>query len=341
MVDDTTETLLQAAAFGEGPVDPEALAAVLAESADARQRLAQLEALAAALRAEGAVVPPVGLTQTVLEAVSGGRLRRDGHGDRGETFMNRKWIVGIAATVAAALGIYVAAGGSIPPRGAEGTIGAAKRYQGQQIAKADVQLGDQALQAFLQTATFDKLRRDPALRQSFVKVVSSPAFAKLTNDAAFAQLANSDAFLALVTDAELRQLAVDADLKHLASDASLKQLGADANLKQLSMDAELRQLSTDAALQQLTNDANFKQLANDAELKHLVNDAAFKQLLIDADLMRLMQDANFAKLLQDANLRLLLSDANLRLLTNDAEFARLASDAALTNRKSGEGQKDY
>ena len=142
--------------------------------------------------------------------------------------MNKKWIVGIAATVAAALGIYVAAGGSIPPRGAEGTIGAAKRYQGQQISASDVQLGDQALQTFLQSATFDKLRRDPALRKSFVKVVSSPAFAKVANDANFARLASSDAFLALATDADLKQLAVDADLKQLATDASLKQLATDA-----------------------------------------------------------------------------------------------------------------
>ena len=308
-MDDKTNALLQDAAFGEGGLDTEALASVLAGSAEARQRLAQLQDLAETLHAEGSVAPPAGLTQTVMKAVGNGRARHDSLNERMGEAMNKKWIVGIAATVAAALGIYVAAGGSIPPRGTEGTIGAAKRYQGQQIAASDVQLGDQALQSFLQSTTFDKLRRDPALRKSFVKVVSSPAFAKVANDANFARLASSDAFLALATDAELMQLA------------------GDANLMMLATDANLSQLATDAALKELTNDANFMMLANDAELALLVNDAAFKQLLIDSNFMMLMQDANFMMFLQDANLKELLSDATMKHFTNDAALAQLASDA--------------
>jgi len=364
-VDDKTDALLQDAAFGEHASDADTLEAILADSDEARERLARFEALAEALRAEGSIAPPASLTQTVMKAVSGGRSRHDLPGDGKGTSMNKKWIVGIAAAVAAALGIYVAAGGSIPPRGAEGTIGAAKRYQGQPISTADVQLGDQALQKFLQSPTFDKLRRDPALRKAFVKVVSSPGFKKVANDPSFAALASSDAFVALANDAALKQLAVDADLKQLgvkqlATDAELKQLGvkqlaSDADLKQLGVkqlasDAELKQLgvkqlATDAALKQLTNDANFKQLADDAALKQLVNDAALKQLLIDADFVRLMQDANFVQFLQDANLKLLLNDTNLKLLTSDASLMQLANDAGLAGatagRKAGGGQVDY
>jgi hypothetical protein len=319
-MDDKTNALLQDAAFGEGGLDTEALANVLAGSSEARQRLAQLAALAEALRIEGSVAPPARLTRTVMDAVSNGRSRHDSFNERTEEPMNKKWIVGIAATVAAALGIYVAAGGSIPPRGTEGTIGAAKRYQGQQISASDVQLGDQALQSFLQSTTFDKLRRDPALRKSFIKVVSSPAFAKVAGDASFASLTNNAAFLALATDAELRLLAVDAELRYLATDTSLEHLAVDADLKRVA---------TDAALKELTNDANFKMLADDAELKHLANDAALKQLMIDADFMKLMQHANLVNLLQDAHLKLLLTDANLKLLTDDAALAQLSNDAGL------------
>lgn len=368
-MDDKTSALLQDAAFGDGTPDPEALARVLAESADAREGLAQFEALAEALRAEGPVDPPADFGRSVMQAVNGGRSRHEVPGGTGEA-MNKKWIVGIAAAVAAAIGIYVAAGGSIPPRGVEGTIGAAKRYQGQQISTADVQLGDQALQKFLQSTTFDKIRRDPALRKSFIKVVSSPAFAKVANDPSFAALASSDAFLALTSDAALKQLATDADLKllgvkQLATDAELKQLGVkqlanDAELKQLGVkqlatDADLKQLgvkqlATDAELKQLgvkqlATDAALKQLANDANFKQLAGDAALKQLLIDADFVRLMQDASFAKFLQDANLKLLLNDANLKQLTNDAALAQLANDAGLAGaaagRKAGGGQQDY
>lgn len=301
MVDDKTDALLQDAAFGEGPPDADALVTVLAENAEARQRLAQYEALAEALRDEGSVGAPAGLTETAMKAVSDARSRHDGRADRQGDSMNKKWILGIAATVAAALGIYIAAGGAIPPRATEGTVGAAKRYQGQQLTTADVQLGDQGLQTFLQTATFDQLRRDPSLRRSFVKVVTSPAFARLASDASFKQLANDSAFVALITDA---------DLRHLASDAALKRLA---------------------------NDASFRQLANDAALKQLVNDAAFRQLLVDADFMRLVQDAEFVRFMQDANLRHLLSDASLRQLANDAEFAQLLTNG----RKAGSGQQEY
>ena len=44
--------------------------------------------------------------------------------------------------------------------GASGTIGAAQRYQSGQISASDVKVGDPALQAFLQTETFDTLIHD-------------------------------------------------------------------------------------------------------------------------------------------------------------------------------------
>ncbi len=53
-----------------------------------------------------------------------------------------------------------------PPvgRGTEGTIGAAKKYQAQQLADKDVVLGDAAVQEFFQSDTFDRLIKDPNAR---------------------------------------------------------------------------------------------------------------------------------------------------------------------------------
>jgi hypothetical protein len=52
----------------------------------------------------------------------------------------------------------------LPPvdKGVEGTIGAAKRYQAQQISDKDVVLGDTSAQQFIQSDTFVRLLKDPA-----------------------------------------------------------------------------------------------------------------------------------------------------------------------------------
>ena len=295
MVNQRTEALLQDAAFGEGEVDAAAIDAALSADPSAHARLAMLRQLASDLEEWGAVEPPAGVARTVMATVDAGRARgpaqlEDSTGDT----MSKKLMLGIAATVAAALGIYAAMGGSVPPQGAEGTIGAAKRYQGQQITTADVQLGNQATQTFLQSATFDALRRDPVLRKSFLRIVSTPGFAKLASDGNLVSRLTSQAAL-------FQQLTSDAEL--------LRQSTSDAELfRQLTTDAELfRQLSTDAEL--------FRQL-------HSADAALFAQIASDADLRQLVLGPDFANLVTHASF--------LAQLGPNAQFyAQLTSNSAL------------
>ncbi len=365
-MDERTEALLQDAAFEDDVVDADALEQLLAGSPEARERLVRLQDLAGALNEMGAGTPVPHVVGAVMTAVGG---TRRGHGISAGVqggLMTKKWIVGIAATVAAALGIYVAMGGSVPPQGTEGTIGAAKRYQGQQLTSDDVQLGDQSTQDFLQSATFDALRRDPELRKSFVSVVSNPGFAKLATDAELVRRLTTDAEIVrrLSTDAELfRKLTTDADfIRRLSTDAELvRKLSTDADfVRRLTTDADfVRKLTTDAELlRRLSTDADF--------VRKLTSDAEFlRKLTSDAELLRKLSSADaelFARLASDAGLRQLVLGpdfANLAIhskflaqlgphaqfyakltsdsgffarLANDAEFAKLAGDAALGGR---------
>jgi hypothetical protein len=282
-----TEAVLQAAAFGD-LVDRTTLDRVLAESVEARDRFATLQDLAADLRAHGAVDAPADMKAAVMQGIAARTRTFSGGPDAavssrtGET-MSKKVMLGVAATVAAALGIYAAMGGSVQSQGTAGTIGAAKRYQGQQLSASDVQLGDQAMQSFLQSPAFDKLRRDPAARKTFQKVVTNVNFA---------QLAGSDAFKQLVSDANFSQLVSDANFSQLLNDAKFSQLVSDAKFSQLVSDADFRQLVSDADLRKLVSDANFSHLLSDANFSHLVNDARFSNLSPDAFMSAF--DASFA-----------------------------------------------
>jgi hypothetical protein len=87
------------------------------------------------------------------------------------------WIVAAAAAVA----LVVMGVTGYPPldKGTEATIGAAQRYQAQQISSADVKTGDTEMQAFLQSDLFHKLATDKAAREA----LRNPDFQRAIADA--------------------------------------------------------------------------------------------------------------------------------------------------------------
>jgi len=66
------------------------------------------------------------------------------------------------ARVTDALSLLVAyIGGGVPATtGTQGTIGAAQRYDAEQVKKSDVTIENAALASFMQTDIFEKLSRD-------------------------------------------------------------------------------------------------------------------------------------------------------------------------------------
>src|SRR4249920_1330522 len=90
-----------------------------------------------------------------------------------EAEMNKRNVVILGTLLVAAVVGFVYWKGIYPPRtGVEGTIGAANRYQSQQISDNDVVLKDEAVQAFLQSDTFRK-------------IAANPEFGRLSAEAAF------------------------------------------------------------------------------------------------------------------------------------------------------------
>lgn len=103
-------------------------------------------------------------------------------------------VIGIAAA-----GLLVAYVGGFPPAShTEGTIGAAQRYQAPQVSASDVKVGDPALQAFMQTAIFDKLIHD----KKAMAALNTPEVQAALSNAELAQaLASSELQAALASDA--------------------------------------------------------------------------------------------------------------------------------------------
>lgn len=78
---------------------------------------------------------------------------------------NRAVIVTGAVVIAAGIAWFMMQGKTTTP-GAEGTIGAANRYQAGQISSEDVKLTDPSIQAFLQSDAFHKIQTNPELAQA-------------------------------------------------------------------------------------------------------------------------------------------------------------------------------
>ena len=116
----------------------------------------------------GPAEPPADFTAGVMARLANSRSSAKGRVvpfKKGkEITMIRKVMWGLAAVATITLGVFLVKG--FPPvgGGTEGTIGAAKQYQAQQLADKDVVLGDAAVQEFLQSDTFDRLIKDPNAR---------------------------------------------------------------------------------------------------------------------------------------------------------------------------------
>ena len=224
------------------PADREAADRLLASSADARQRQADLADLARLLDALGPGEPPMEFTSHVMEHVRHSAIAAEaarastqfGSSRRGAAArlsqlmdgglgMGKKVMWGLVAAAAIAL-VVLKFTGYPPLNGAEGTIGAAKRYQAEQITAKDVKVDDSA-QEFIQSDSFDHLMKDDNARQllsnvsfrsalasaGFRQALASPDFAKALASAGFRQALASPDFAKALAGAGLRQALASPD----------------------------------------------------------------------------------------------------------------------------------
>ena len=113
----------------------------------------------------------------------------------------KKALLGIAAAAVIAIGYFAVSG--FPPvgPGAEGTVGAAKRYQSEQMASKDVVLQDTGVQQLLQSDTLRKLIADKETRAILVSEDFKKAMSDASVQALVQQMAADRALAAAVGSA--------------------------------------------------------------------------------------------------------------------------------------------
>ncbi len=241
------DTLLQGLIDGTlEPADREAAERLVQTNGDARRRSAELSELARLLDGLGGAEPPVDFSAQVMQAVSEVHVhaeinrtlehsgRRFFLGERlsqlmdGGFGMGKKLMWGLVATAALAL-VVLKFLGYPPIDGAQGTIGAAKRYQADQIAPADVKVDDSA-QAFVQSDVFDQMLKDNDTRQllangSFRAALAAPEFrAALASPELVRALASAEFRATLASPEMVRALASPEMVRALANPEMVRAL---------------------------------------------------------------------------------------------------------------------
>jgi hypothetical protein len=348
------------------PAEAEALAQAVARDPALAEHLEVHRHAAGAVEDLGREEPPPGLVAAVMAAVrsraAGGahqlspwgrvvRFRAPEIGSPvvrrrkwtgGGSMASRKVLLGIAAVAVIAIAFFAVKG--FPPvgPGAEGTVGAAKRYQSQQIEGKDIVLQDPGVQLLLQSDSFRKLIADKEARA----VLSSKDFQKAMSDASVqafvAQLARDQALAGAVTNAA-RDGAVQNLMQKAASDQAL--LGAlDKALDNAAVAKALNGAASQAASQAsaravaqavngATNNAAAAALlslaSQNAAFARLAGNEAFQKALNDQAFAGLMANANFAGLIADPAFASALQDRAVQnAISNGALSAAVQSAAA-------------
>jgi hypothetical protein len=160
------------------------------------KRRDESDAVSAMLNELPTVEPPPGLVRGVMSAIQRNPAQAAvsiPYTRRGSTMAKKVLWTMVAAAAVALITLRIA---GYPPveNGTEATIGAAERYQSQQISNADVKTNDAQLQAFMQSDLFHKLATDKAAREA----LKNKDFQRAMADASVrAALARPDVRLAI------------------------------------------------------------------------------------------------------------------------------------------------
>lgn len=256
-----------------------------------RQRKESRAALFASLRRARMVEPPPDLRESILEAVrletaragkseeadvpTGLWARMFNPNQRRSQMSNKRWILGGAVALAAVVA-FVALRSPNRATNAQGTIGAANRYQSEQVSSGDVSLDSPQIAAFLQSDTFRKLASSPSFREAaksdaFNRFVASDGLrdasakydlARVFESAHVMDLLKSDVFAKAMTNARIADGLRKADLAKMMDGAYMTDL--------LKLDG-LRSLATTDDFIRLANEAARVDARNIADLGRLVD----------------------------------------------------------------------
>ena len=344
------EELLQADLDGMlTPGEDQWLRRHLEASADFRQRASELETLQRLLSELGDADPPAELVGHVMARVGPhagafgqtGAVRFIGGARMGKKVA----MLALAAAAVVLLAVYTIKTGSKIDN-AQGTIGAAKRYNAEQLRDADVKVGDTSAQEFLQSDAFDRLIKDP----NAVKLLSDPGFRGALGDPAIARafsdpsVAKAFAALGGAGGPALAQSLSRSDFRLAVADpsfaASLMQLhgsisGADlvaaldkAGLKgALNDNALLRSLNDPALVAALTN-AGFLHAISDPQIARAFASPAFGQAIGNPGFAGALADGRLGAALAGSAFSGALANPGFVNAVNSASFGRALAGAA-------------
>ncbi|MDZ4804227.1 MAG: hypothetical protein SGI90_05155 [Candidatus Eisenbacteria bacterium] len=186
--------------------------------------------------------------------------------------MNKKTLLWVGLVAAGALVFFALKGYPPAGNGTEGTIGAAKRYQAEQIKSSDVQLGDTSMNDVLQSELFHKMMTN----EDFRKLVTSDGFRSAAAEDGFGRMVNDAGARGVLNDGDVQRAAApEGDLgKLLASDASLLVTTADGQ-RLIAADG-FGKFMADASARQTVEDALSRRFADAS--KWATTDAGKRQI---------------------------------------------------------------
>jgi hypothetical protein len=245
-------------------------------------------------------------------------LRRPISNGRGGGSMSksRKVLWGVAAAAVIAIGYFAVRG--IPPvePGAEGTIGAAKRYQSEQLAAKDVAVEGAAVQAFLQSESFDQLVKNPAARKA---LADDKVRAALAAPGVAAALSNADLAAAL-SRAEVQAALANPAIRSALASPDLAAALASPEMKAALASADLRQALGSAEMKAALASPEARAALQGAELRSALASAEVRSALASADLRQALGSAEFRAALSSADLRQALGSAEMKAALASADL---------------------
>jgi hypothetical protein len=297
------DALLHAAIDGELTGDERIeLNQLLARSDEARGRFQSLQHLVGMVEELGSAAVPDDLSAAVANIVWNDRATVGAGGlkTKGDAFMARKVLMGLAAAAAVVLVTFSITGYPPAGKGTQGTIGQAQRYEAAQpqMSANDVKLGDTAVQQFMQTDVFDRLLKDDTARKllsdaSVRQALGNPALIAALHDGVVVQLLNDKVFVAfLASDAAGRLLKNDVIAHALADEGTAQALIGAAKVGVSSPGMIATAARNDAALTAALRDpAIVAALRSEAVQRAVGSGALMSALKVDAVRQALSADA--------------------------------------------------
>ena len=252
-----------------------------------------------------------------------------------EARMSSKKMVVVAA-ILVVIGVGVAAmTGLLPPKnGSEGTIGAASRYQSQQLSDADVALADTKVQAFLQSDVFHKMATNAKFRKFVLgnsaellgkfyaksKAKDGADLSELLSGAEVAELMNASELLNSVAGEEAFKKAVQ-------EQAMVEMAKASKLANSEGFSAEMLK-KTKVALQE----AGVSEMEKKSKL---FENGAFVELLAEGQAVELLESPEALELLSNDSLAEIFNDADLQNVLMDSSVMEALEHAPVEALRKG------